>query len=1241
MSKLLCLGPRRLSRENRAVYSLISFLLFALLCLAPHAAWSQAASGTISGTVTDPTGAVIPNASVVLENTATGVKFNTVSNGTGFFNFAAVAPGTYNVVISATGFSSWSQKGIIEHQGESHTIPNISLPVAGTSAEVVMVTASEAAVIPIDNGSSSTTLNSEMVDNLSVQGRNSAELVKFMPGMAMNSGLSQSEYSSQITATNSGPIGSFSASGTQPYGSMQMTLDGAGLIDIGNMGTQLASINADQTAEFTYLNAAFGADTPRGPNIIQVVSKGGTAAYHGDIYTYLRNWQMNANDPYLKSQVKDARRTIAHQTYPGGTIGGPVPSILGYNKNHDKLFFFAGYEKMFQNPSATLHQLVIPTDNMIHGDFSLATMPGAQTGGSGWWNSAQVPCANAPNWTGFCPSGGANQNMFVNGQIPSSYWDPNGVALLTWLNKTHTPNIDPATHNGYNYQYMDNAPVNRWETRVRGDWNPTENDRISVVYTKQNEADINHFGVWWEPSWTAPLASPLNATTVSNLWTANYVHTFNASTTNEFSFAKTYFTYPPRFTNQKAMEASSAGYTTYAPFDALKSQTFDQLPNLISWGAGTGAYNGSFAGVYAPAMMKDFGGSFGNVKKIMSFQDNLTKVVGRHSLKTGFFWDVNNQIQTTSYGSWTQGALNFDQWTYYTTNNVYADMLIGNTSMQQFAGAPTHDVAFHEWAVYAQDKWQANRKLTLNYGIRLDHEGQWYPVKGPGFAVFDPKLYDNSANAPAWTGMTWHQKDSRIPQSGFKSTVLTPDVRVGAAYDFYGNGKTVLRGGYGEYRWQTSEGDVDGALAPAYNVQNISTPAVASPYWWKHVQGWSGPGGYAQLATFAPGTGAWGACQNDATCSNASVIKMGETKNPFTRNWDVTLDQQLPSKMMFEVQYIGNHTGNVPLTNNSTANEASFSNINKIPMGALFGVNQITGINAYQQSCNAGNCTVPSSSSYAGYRPYANYGVLNLIQRGSYSNYNGMVVALQKQTGLATFLVNYTWSKVLGIRDGNTENGGGDGPTINPFNMRENYGVLAYDRRHLFNAAFNANLPGLHEGNHVIRQVTNGWTLSGDTQVQSGSPLQPNTNGTLNVKWAGPSNASILGTSAPILAPYLTCDPRHGGGKYFNDKCFKTPDVIGKNGPSVWPNITGPAFFVADLALYKSFKITERQNVQFRVSAFNFLNHPLPQFGQGQDVNLHLGTVTGRNDNPDTNGNVQYKAPNQNRFMELALKYYF
>lgn len=1257
--------PRQVSRESRAVTYIVAMLVLALCCMVPCSIWAQSASGTISGTVTDQTGAVVPGASVVLDNSATGVKTETVSNGTGFFNFAAVATGTYKLTIQASGFSKWVATDIVEHQGESHSIPQIVLHLGAASTDV-QITASEAGVIPLDNGSSTTTLNEQMVDSLSIQGRDAAELVKFMPGMAMNSGLSQSEYNSQVTQTNSGPIGQFSASGTQPYGSMQMTMDGAGLVDVGNMGTQIANVNGDQTAEFTYLNAAFGADTPRGPNIIQVVSKGGGQGYHGDAYTYLRNWQFNAQDPYLKAKGV-TNRTIAHQVYPGGTLGGPIPSILGYNKNHDKLFFFAGFEKMFQNPSATLHQLVTPTEDMIKGDFSADTLPGASNG----WNSSNVPCANAANWTSFCPNtSGLSSNPntpFPNGQIPSAYFDSDGLALLTYLNKYDKPNIDPAANGGYNFQFLDHSPVNRWELRLRGDWVPTANDKVSVIFTKQNEADLNNFGVWWWPAWTAPMASPMNAMTLANLWTANYVHTFNATTTNEFSFARTYFTFPPKFSNPSAMSAATANYTTYAPFDTSATNSFDQIPNLISWGAGTGTTAGSFAGLYAPAEVKAFGNAFGNIKKIMSFQDNLTKVMGRHSLKAGFFWDVAEQSQTTNYGNWTQGALDFDTWAQYTTNNVYADMLIGSIqSMGQYASGPVHDVAYHEWAFYGQDQWHMTQKFTLNYGVRFDHEGQWYPVKGPGFAVFDAASYDDTAAAASFTGMKWHQTDKSIPQSGLKSKFVSPDVRFGGAYDFHGNGKTVLRGGFGIYPWQSSEGDVDAALNPVYNVLNITTPGVAPDYFLKQSNS-NAVGGYKALASFAPSTsGTW--CAKSATCPSASALKMGANATPYTMNYTGMVDQELPGHMVFELQYIGNRTRNVPLTNNSTSNEASFSNINKIPLGAFYGADA-WGNNYWDANCakssNKSTCAPPTSAQYGGYRPYKNYGVLNLIQRGAYSNYNGMVVALQKQSGPVTFLMNYTFSKVMGIRDGNTENGTGDGPTINPFSMKDNYGPLNYDRTHLFNAAYNINLPGIHGGNAIARQIVNGWQLNGDTQLQSGPPLQTATNGSMNVKWtdnttdinthntdgATASSAYLLGTNAPILVPYITCDPRNGGGKHFNTACFQTPTTLGKNGQSIWPYIHGPAFFVSDLSMFKSFAVREHQSLQFRVSAFNFLNHPLQEFGGGDDVNLYMGCLSsnagsgcdggGINVNKDTNGNVMYKAAKQNRYLELALKYYF
>jgi hypothetical protein len=206
----------------------IAFALLLLLARTP--AFAQTASGSITGTVVDRSGAVIPNAKVVLKNEATNVTRDTVTNGSGVFSFPAVQPGNYTVTITSAGLQTYERPGITMTQGAPVGMGTVTLDIAKTSQEIEIVGANEA-LVPTDSPQASTTLNERMIQDLSIVGRDAAELMKIMPGMGMATGLTNSMWNSYTTASNTGPIGAFSANGSQPNGALTMTSDGANLLD--------------------------------------------------------------------------------------------------------------------------------------------------------------------------------------------------------------------------------------------------------------------------------------------------------------------------------------------------------------------------------------------------------------------------------------------------------------------------------------------------------------------------------------------------------------------------------------------------------------------------------------------------------------------------------------------------------------------------------------------------------------------------------------------------------------------------------------------------------------------------------------------------------------------------------------------------------------------------------------------------------------------------------------------------
>ncbi|MGO9085171.1 MAG: carboxypeptidase regulatory-like domain-containing protein [Candidatus Sulfotelmatobacter sp.] len=1210
-----------------------------LVCLAifvsiSSLSFGQQLTGTLSGTTKDSTGAVVTNAKITMKNQLSGDIRTTVSNASGYFSITAIQPGTYTVSITAPGFKEWKEAGIAFAQGDDRTLPQIALQV-GSVTETVEISAGTLSV-PTENAEISATVPENMVNSFPMGNRDAGELLKIMPGMAFANGASQgSGFSDKVVGTNTGPIGSFSANGTQPNGAMAYMLDGANLVDPGNAGTQIANINQDMVSEVKVLMSNYDAEYAKGPVIFEAFSKSGGSKYHGELYTYARNSALNAIDAYTHSQIVSGATTAALAApaesyyYMGGNFGGPVP---GLNKGRQKLFFWGGYEYMKQSPAGSIINYNIPTAEQLTGDFSNTTINGvpgstivnAQNGTTLVQELQTGPWAYAYGGM-YAPPPGTTNNV-----IPSADFDSNGSAYAKLLPKS---NITPNAGNGWsNYQYVSSTPQNRWEATGKLDYAIGDNTKLTGSYTRQIEADQHPVGIWWTPPWTLPYPSNVIAATSSQEVMINATHVFSPTTTNEAVFTLARYINPNTLSNAAAVDRTKLGMT----MQGLFGNTTKQMPNV------TGPWGGMFPDIGEMNLDGPFnGGGFGATKKDPSLYDNYTKVIGSHTIKLGAYWDTSENLQTSSgilTGANGTYALN---WGSVSTGNTVADFLIGHISQySQPSSDIVNDIKMHQWSIYAQDSYKANSQLTVSYGLRLDHVGQWY---GPsnGMAVWNPATYTNNPTV-ANPGLLWNKLNSSIPLSGWVSPLFYYEPRVGIAYDVFGNGKTVIRGGFASFRYQVAVNDVGGPTNLASGIFNGNVYNLTS---YNAINGVPPPG-----APSANGT-------------TISAFQQGDNRTPYTNDWNMSVAQALPWRSVLELSYIGNQSRNELLNGGNgkiddlnavqpggyyyvdpktTAGPVTTQYPNGSPVyvspgaPACYNNNSTTDPSDYLNCNNPGPNGVNLSTNYRtafnskDYQPLTNYQDIYLITHGSYANYNALQASWKKQSGAVSYFLNYSFSKVMGIRDGQSDNGPTNGYMVDPFNLRENYGPLAYDHSQIFNATYVWNLPKFVHGNRILEGTVNGWQLSGYTTYQSGAPLQPNMNGNLNATYNAltvplqgapdlPDNSYALpnglrsnqvnagswygtdqnGGGYEGFFPQVTCDPRkHASGQYFNPNCFTTP-AFGQLGTRVWPYVKTPAYFDSDLGVYKSFKITESKRIEFRIQGTNFLNHPLPQFGLG------------------------------------------
>lgn len=917
--------------------------------------------------------------------------------------------------------------------------------------------------------------------------------------------------------------------------------------------------------------------------------------------------------------------------YPGGDIGGPVIiPHTGFNHNRNKLFFFSGFEYYHQTIDTGLLRATVPTSTELGGDFSPSSIAKEGTITASGKAPGQLTSAAIAAFGGTTiPKCGGTPN--------GKCMDPNMLALVNLYPKA---NIDPNTTGGYNYTQSEVFNQNNRQWVMRTDWNISDNTKVFVRYNYQRELQQFPVGLWWRNGDQVPYPTAILGKNRSDSITGTLTHVFSQSMTNETVIAYTYVGFPNVFASPSAVSPSTVGYG----YSGLFKNGVKQIPSFGQFGPSEAAL------VFNPGGFEDGGPSAGLYadKWMPSASDTLTKVFGKHTVKAGLFYEwIRNSQPANNY---TNGLSEVSAGNTFSWGNEYADLLTGNLSQYQETNFNrVNDIHYNTYEFFTEDSWKATRKLTLDYGMRFTHFQPWLDGLGFGYSIFDQSKFEPScAGSPTYCGFEWHAKDAAVPVGGFPTRGLFFQPRLGAAYDIHGNGQTVLRGGWGRFYYHSGQ-FTNGLDASA----GVATATLTPTTW---------VGGAGCPANPSAGSALFAAnlsCMDlAATPAAPAAVDLKDDNQPYTDSWSVTIDQTTPWQGLLEAAYLGNRSRELQ----NTAGGAG-SNINLVPFGSML---------------SASNPGLANSNLY---RPLQGYGDLNLATNNLYSNYNALQVTWARHSSLYTIQANYTWQKALGIVE----------PNIDPFNLAANYGPLPIDRRQLFNAAYSIDLGNRVKVNPFVNGVLNGWQFSGITQMESGAniaysggyntttsvysynmaltcvPTAAETaagiqcatsaaivpgsgfNYTVNGNAAGPAgdpinNQSILGTNAQLLNPLVTCNPNsHSGSQvYVKASCFAAPITPGQGGPNLIPASYGPAFFDSDLALFKNFNMGEQRKLQFRVQAYNFLNHPLWSFPSGSNLTLQFqqDPVTQQ----ITQGNSNFGMATQKqgaRTMEFAAKFYF
>jgi hypothetical protein len=1159
-------------------------LCISVLLLSAFAASGQAGRGSISGTITDQSGAIIPGAQVALLDPATGITRHTVSSDAGLYSFISLNPGVYQVTVSQSGFAKVVRDNVRVSVDQT-VLVDFALRVGGVN-EVVTVRESESLIEP-SNSTVGQLISADMIDRVPLLTRDVYDLAQLSPGVTPANGAPNSSSSQAISSITSGrpgiDVSSYTINGAV-QGSVYYMLDGSPLgIAENNAATILPALvipedGVDETRIETQNTPA--SYQSGGAGVISLVSKSGTDRFHGDVFGVFRPDVLASNEFFnkqnqLSSGVANTPPSF-HRYQEGAAIGGPIL--------HNKLFFFGDYEATQQALFDGSNIFTVPTTAERKGDFSADSF------------TIYNPLApDKPDNT---------RQPFTNNIIPN----PNPVALkmLSYFPTCNVPDpatCDSATDGAVNNLYVPGVdPTTAQKFDVRLDWNKSDRQHIfgRFSFDRLESSLVNAFGNMWD------LFYAQNITNGRNILVADDF-TINPSTVLQLRYSFT-----RHYENQSGDPAQN-GYditTLGFPASLAAEEVYKTLPyvtfNDVGGGIGGTANWDTF--IYA--------------SENSDFSATLTKIMGKHELSAGF--EYMKRFLNVGQPPAPSGAYAFDvSATDQSTadgggGSDFASFLIGmgtapGTESYNFTKDLFAAEASPYYGSFVQDTWHASKNLTITAGLRWDIFGG-RTERHNRLEYFDPHA-SATVDGVSYRGAEVYVNSGN--RSPFATNLGDFGPRLGFAWQPANH--LVVRGGGGFYYGPSPEMVASASLdsdgfssvsnwdATCYNADGntvyngTSACADAAP-------GSPDPsttGIYSLSNPFPNGVvpliGSPSGLANNLGTTLNTVLRSQRT--PTTYNFNFGLEYEFPRQVVLSVGYVGSRGLFLPM-GQIDLNTLSLETIQKY--GASLCVDPSdtacqTVPNTWAPiqpatNGNSGSGEVPLWVALQAYPQFGdgNYGSGNGVLVNGYpvgdSEYSSLQAKLQKRlTRHFTTLGSFTWAKLI-TDDGNPPLGfvgSHGGAAQDTKDLRYEHSVSPQDVKYQFSGSASYDLPVGRDRALQLHGIGNAilgdWTANGILYLSTGIPI------------ASP----VAG--APVAyfnqRADLTCDPSkgapHSAATWFNADCFAIPasPFVPGTAPAYLDHVRTMGARDLDLSIYKSFPMGESRNLRLEVASYNVTNH--------------------------------------------------